>query len=382
MRLQRFLGTSAVAGIVLAVTALVVHADVSPARESIASQQGPAAFPAGGRLAYRIALPHSWDHVGPLAYDQARAGLWFVSSSTDGNRLNFYDIGKSRLTAFGIPSTEINLLEDSGIGVAPDGSVWFAFGSTLGQWDGASRHVQLVQVTSPPLDARFSIPVPVEVSDRMPYRGLVIDRSGGVWVGRLGVAGLLHISPTRSIDYFAFPQGAGDVRGGQLQADGAILWTTEFSRQHPGMLQDQVLRVDPTAGHVDVFQLDAQSLAADGTGGFYSVRHRLVHVSPSGNATRDLGVQLLGDSIATDQQGRVWFQDQTAPAFDRYDPKTGVTDQYVYPAQVVMVHTLGSKNNRPVLARPHLNNMVVDSVGNLWFSVLGGNQIGEVSPAG
>lgn len=334
-------------------------------------------FQPGSSIIYPVSL-HPGDHIGPVVIDPARQGIWFASAVDMVDAINFYSTRSRTLTSYPVPASQRSAFIREGIALASDGSVWAAFGSVLSRWDPTTRRATQVRLPIPPLGSRIPTPVDDLLGAMPPLTGVVGDSRGGVWVGQESVRGIIHVNASGSnASYLILPADAADVWSGVLEPNGTILWTTGFAAAAPGRLETMVIRLDPVSEIVTLLQEPTQSLVPDGSGGFYrTVGEQVSHTD--GSSVHTQGPRALTDALAFDaMRSKLWFQDQTQPSFHSLDTRTGAVRTYEYPASTYTTKIHGSPE-RTVLVRPHIRNMAVDGAGNLWFSIRGGFQIGEV----
>lgn len=346
-------------------------------------------------------------HPRQLAYDAARNGLWFWTSTQDkgvtfDNRVYFYDVAQRQLRSWPIYSGDWSPQVLAGLTVAPDGNVWIGWNHNL-----VAFHPSDDTYTRYVLPDKPQYPLPSAVLGDLPadlgIADLAVASDGTVWIARYGALSLTSFSPTnQEFHEHPLPPTAGDPASLALGPDGQVFFTIDLSADHPGHSFERIGEYDPRTGAASIYAQPARALAVTSQGDLYTTidghGYGLARLSATERASaqtqhrdavftrRVVPFDTDGSALAVDVHGRVWMAVGGKPDMAALDPSTGQSQLFQYAAPSIVanpVHTLmGLPVSTPAPSAvwlTHIAAMVTDSQGYLWYIRAGYDQIEEVA---
>lgn len=203
---------------------------------------------------------------------------------------------------------------------------------------------------------------------KAPY-GLKVDSNGMVWFveSKRGNAVAKFNPFTHSFAEYPIPTPAANAYDLDIDSNGNV-WFTEFN-------QSKVGKLNPATGQISEFLIPTSNseplgIRVDASGNVWFAEY-------AGNNIGEITAQGImkeypipdansaTEYLAPDAQGRVWFAESgSGGAISALDPLTGIVSQYM-PL---------TPNNTPV-------GVMVDPFGFVWFTEYGANNIARFNPS-
>ena len=282
--------------------------------------------------------------------------LWFTESGR--NQIGRITLA-GQITEFSVPTANS---QPDGIAAGPDGNLWF----TENHGDQIGRITPAGQITEFPVPTASSYPF-----------GIAGGPDGNLWFTESGRNQIGRITPAGQITEFPVPTASSYPFGIAAGPDGN-LWFTESGG-------NQIGRITP-AGQITEFPVPTASsypfgIAAGPDGNLWfteSGGDQIGRITPAGQITEfpapPSGSAPVG--IAAGPDGNLWFTETVGDQIEPITPAeigriTTAEIGRITPAGQITEFSLPTADSAPfgIAAGPD---------GNLWFTELGGDKIGQV----
>jgi virginiamycin B lyase len=286
-------------------------------------------FRGGGPQFVEYRMPDSLESPTAIAAG-ADGAVWFTIDRSD-------VIGRAHNGAIERISTSGRNIEPLGLGVAPDGSVWF----TDAVGGGVARMTPAGEVS------RYKLDTPIVRLGR-----LAVAPDGSAWFAESTSYSITQLKDGRIVHHEIESPRGGPF--GVAVAPSGVVWATLQAG-------DQLLRIE-TDGRVDTFNLPRRgavpsdvAIGPDGSVWFIEARGNRIGVLHDGNfAEFEVGVENAGLSgIAVAGDGSVWFGMLREAGLGRL--RNGKVDVFHLPR----------KDARPF-------GVAVDPANNVWYADISG----------
>lgn len=316
--------------------------------------------------AWHLVVPQSGGSG--LAYDPRGQVLWYLSGGGDyfGEALftvSRYDPATGQTKTFYLPPVRLGNTEESGLAMAPDGSIWIGECFSLLKLNPVSGHVD--QYPLPKLAGQASDPRGNDGQTEI--MGLAVTPNGRIWFTRANAYGIGYFDPaSRRFGFRSWPRSFG-LPGNLYLAPNGQLWATTWS--HQGFLRGPVyatLRIAPATGKVAKFTGPGSKLAFGPGGRVIGNGYGnagLTLLSPkTGRLSNDPHLSGFAADLVAYGRGGYWVVRPGNNSIVYYKPDRKLWAEYFSP-----MATAPTSFSLIIASQP-IYDLVVDPTGRLWIS--------------
>ena len=333
-------------------TALLPFAAAQPATAQVTSQSGGNKFvwAVGGSIVQHP-IPEANAEPWSIASDR-QGNLWFVEQGT--NQLGKYNPAAGSFTQFQIPT---NHSTPDSVAVDSEGNVWFAelTANRLGELAAGSSAIVEFEVPG----IAVSLGSTVQTVPCGPG-AVIADPSGAVWVACLFSNQLDQFIPAKgAFNSFDLPVFQSAPAGMVLDGKGN-LWFTAADANMLGEAVVSQLRNGTSQGITEFAPLNQ------------TYDFKLSHPTSFTGSTEVVSSSLPSPSgIAIDQKGQIWVTEHVDSSFDSYNVATKSLVKYW------TTQTFGANGYSVTFP----NGIAIDSSGVVWIGEHYGNRVAEFLPS-